>query len=803
MKKDSAKEVSLWQFLSQHEIMIPKIQRDYAQGREDKTELRRSFLKDIKESIDSCSNTARGGCSPVKEMKMDFVYGSKNTNFIEPLDGQQRLTTLWLLHWYIALKAGLLDNNENNIIKETLKRFTYQTRVSSRVFCEKLCDKGAKSWGDNLKESITTQTWFCSAWLQDPTIQAMLRMLCGTKDKKGKPAQDGIEQIFKDNDEDDFQNFWKILTSESCPIKFYYLDLIGLKLTDDLYIKMNARGKPLSSFENFKADLIGYIAAREGINENWKKFNDIKEGFPIKLDTSWAEIFWKANKDFWKSHLNNQEESIVEFHIDDSYFAFFNRVFLNLLITEKQEKVDEDNQDDEEKAYLFKVKELDSANNYSFNYLYGPKDDTHIKYTSFDYYCYKPNANSGNMMVPEEIFQKILNILDNLGSYTNENLSTNEYIRTCFPERHQNSSFEFIPTYRKENNIVIDSISQRNRVVFFCICKYLEQGQFEEKSFKQWMRVAWNIIDATEINTVDSMVGRIRRIDKIASHTHDIYNYLKECDPFTRNGQLEEERIKAKYIIDEKTEDKLIEAENFSFFKGSIRFLYQDEKGNTDWSLFDTKYESAKSKFEELSPESTNATLMKKLFSYMDVDDFNNTLWWCHCVFNNKDESWRYLLLNEKLYRVINHFLLDEDVADQEEPVDENQRGYILYHLSHGKLLDFVMKKIPNSWIRDNYHYHTAIYPSTAGVFLNAKKRNHFLLNSSEITVKEDHKVEGTEFLYGNDINFEFENKNFQWNDKDEIILIDNNGNSLKFSTKDKDMDKDTIIYNLKNITKN
>lgn len=797
MKKDSAKEVSLWQFLSQHEIMIPKIQRDYAQGREDKTELRRSFLKDIKESIDSCSNTARGGCSPVKEMKMDFVYGSKNTNFIEPLDGQQRLTTLWLLHWYIALKAGLLDNNENNIIKETLKRFTYQTRVSSRVFCEKLCDKGSKSWGDNLKESITTQTWFCSAWLQDPTIQAMLRMLCGTKDKKGKPAQDGIEQIFKDNDEDDFQNFWKILTSESCPIKFYYLDLIGLKLTDDLYIKMNARGKPLSSFENFKADLIGYIAAREGINENWKKFNDIKEGYPIKLDTSWAEIFWKVNKDFWKSHLNNQEESIVEFHIDDSYFAFFNRVFLNLLITEKQEKVDEDNQDDEEKAYLFKVKELDSSNNYSFNYLYGPKDDTHIKYTSFDYYCYKPNANSGNMMAPEENFQKILNILDNLGSYTNENLSTNEYIRTCFPKRHQNSSFEFIPTYRiKENNIVINPISQRDRVVFFCICKYLEQGKFEEESFKQWMRVAWNIIDATEINTVDSMVGRIRRIDKIASHTHDIYNYLKECDPFTRNGQLEEERIKAKYIIDEKTEDKLIEAENFSFFKGSIRFLYQDEKGNTDWSLFDTKYESAKSKFEELSPESTNATLMKKLFSYMDVDDFNNTLWRCHCVFNNKDESWRYLLLNEKLYRVIDHFLLNEDVDYQEEPVDENQREYILYHLSHGKLLDFVMKKIPNSWIRDKYHHHTAIYPSTAGVFFNAKKRNQFLLKTLGIIVEECHKVKDTEFLYGNEINFKFDNKNFQWNDKDEIWLVDN---EVKFLFCTQNMNNNDIIDKLRN----
>ena len=31
------------------------------------------------------------------------------------------------------------------------------------------------------------------------------------------------------------------------------------KLTDDLYIKLNARGKVLSPFENFKADLIGFV----------------------------------------------------------------------------------------------------------------------------------------------------------------------------------------------------------------------------------------------------------------------------------------------------------------------------------------------------------------------------------------------------------------------------------------------------------------------------------------------------------------------------------------------------------------
>ena len=39
-------------------------------------------------------------------MHLDFVYGSKKNNVFIPLDGQQRLTTLFLMHWYLGLKYG-------------------------------------------------------------------------------------------------------------------------------------------------------------------------------------------------------------------------------------------------------------------------------------------------------------------------------------------------------------------------------------------------------------------------------------------------------------------------------------------------------------------------------------------------------------------------------------------------------------------------------------------------------------------------------------------------------------------------
>lgn len=80
-------------------IVIPKIQRDYAQGRENKkvSKIRDRFLDALYQAI-----------TEDKPIKLDFIYGEikENRDFI-PLDGQQRLTTLFLLHYYAAKKAKL------------------------------------------------------------------------------------------------------------------------------------------------------------------------------------------------------------------------------------------------------------------------------------------------------------------------------------------------------------------------------------------------------------------------------------------------------------------------------------------------------------------------------------------------------------------------------------------------------------------------------------------------------------------------------------------------------------------------
>ena len=64
---------------------------------------------------------------------------------------------------------------------------------------------------------------------------------------------DAIHEKFKSRDN---QGIYDLLTSEASPIiTFQLLELKGFELSDDLYIKMNARGKPLTTFENTKAKI--------------------------------------------------------------------------------------------------------------------------------------------------------------------------------------------------------------------------------------------------------------------------------------------------------------------------------------------------------------------------------------------------------------------------------------------------------------------------------------------------------------------------------------------------------------------
>jgi hypothetical protein len=96
---------------------------------------------------------------------------SKQEIFI-PLDGQQRLTTLFLLHWFIALKEDRVADAKKQLLK-----FTYETRPSAHDFCFKLIEKYSSKDLKNINSEITDSEWYDDEWDHDPTISGMLTML--------------------------------------------------------------------------------------------------------------------------------------------------------------------------------------------------------------------------------------------------------------------------------------------------------------------------------------------------------------------------------------------------------------------------------------------------------------------------------------------------------------------------------------------------------------------------------------------------------------------------------------------------
>ncbi len=281
---------NLVDLLRQHKVVIPPIQRDYAQGRESRsvTRVRDRFLVSL---ADVLENDYDGD-----SLNLDFVYGyvhedetgdgSKFTVF-KPLDGQQRLTTLFLLHWYAAVR----DENGDPDTKGLLARFSYATRSKSRQFCEELVKFQPEHNGCSMREQIENQPWFFMSWFKDPTIASMLVML------------DAIESVCTQRS---LIELWKKLAGDEPRIRFHMLEMTDIGLPDDLYIKMNSRGKQLTDFEFFKSFFARCLRDEQ------------RQEFIRKIDNEWSNLFWNI----FKSGSDND----LARKVDAGFLRFFKYV---------------------------------------------------------------------------------------------------------------------------------------------------------------------------------------------------------------------------------------------------------------------------------------------------------------------------------------------------------------------------------------------------------------------------------------------------------------------------------------------
>ncbi len=774
---------TLFKLLEEYKVVIPVIQRDYAQGRKGKEFLRKSFLTQIKKSLEDPNN----------KTTLDFIYGNLENDSFLPLDGQQRLTTLWLVYWYVSLRAGMLSSDE---IRKKLERFSYQTRASSCEFCKAICnEKNLTNFEEYRKfnpkntiaDFIKSQTWFFSSWNQDPTINSMLRTIGGDNDN----LEDNIEVLFKDAD---FEDFSEKLYSENAPIDFELMIINSkdLPMSDDLYIKMNARGKALTNFENFKADLIGYIHSSDAFNGAAPNAPELtyKEYLPSQIDSCWTDVFWSVAR-------KRAEKENIKFNgnIDNIFFAFINRYVLNEICLNEQMGPDE---------FAAGSEKDNKSQKRDFEKLFGisdksKTDDRLIVYDDFGVYSKylseeKINVLDHVFLILDDQKNKVLDLINSALNFNNVD--------------DQEAGYNFIPKEFVSTNL-------KERVYFLAITLYLERTEsaeaFNEVNFKKWMRIIKNLIENAVVESLPVMVTCMRLIKDLCvdPNVKDIYETLNNFNNNFSNSQLGlqllEEKQKAQKILEEKKkgnsdwEEKIIDAENYSFFNGTIRFLYRDENKEICWENFDAKFENAKRLFSNEQKGIVKTETIKALLRYFfGFDEIRGQYLFTSIGYDHRNKCWKKNILcsdNACVQRNVQKLLMS----------DKYQENYSedYEHVINSTLIEHIVEQ------KENYRYRYTErnglggiykdYTQTQGVYLSSNRREkckmlNDLVKEKKLSIaKQDFNCFVGGYYWGLDVKFVLDEKTYRWQ-----VTIENSNETDKideFYPKTKEYSKNTLQW--------
>lgn len=551
MSENLGKKYSFCQLLENNDnsIVIPLIQRDYVQGRANKEEVRNDFLQKLYDYFEIGQNE-----------DLDFVYGYTKDNRYIPLDGQQRLTTLFLLHNYLAYISGKEseDKWKQLINKDGLFKFRYEVRRSSTEFCKNLVKNGInfseyellKKDFENFEKYVQNQHWFKLSWSLDPTVASMINMLIK------------IHELFKGK-----AHFYDLLFSNDKPVlTFLFLDLEHLKQGDELYIKMNARGKMLTSFENFKARFEEKIEQLFKENDNKRTFIykeesielNTKDYFSFKIDSVWSNLFW--NYRHLVGNPNNYDDEIFNFIKEILLYHFFKNNNDVVLL----EQVFKSNLD------TFKqLNDFNLISRESIDYLIQVLDALHFDNNGIKTYC------SNRYFDEEKLFKLIL--------------------------EHK--------------------IQNPDRVKFYAYLQYVTNNDFENIGLQDWMRIVVNLVENKIFNSQDMIVSAFRSIDSLLQNADNILKYFT-TDPdvaFFESNQIIEEKIKAHIICaSPESYEQLFKIEQSVFHAGQIGYLLEVSNFITICDLSNNSISNQTLIFEYFDVLKQYSHKAIALFSYLD-----------------------------------------------------------------------------------------------------------------------------------------------------------------------------------------
>lgn len=566
--------------LLKEELIIPEIQRDYVWG--DNELVIKRFINNIKNMKDN------------EELDIGFFYYYKiYENFNALIDGQQRITTLILLSWYVGVDNTKLNN------------FKFKVRENSNNFLEKLLEQKSAEIpaidGKKISDKIKNSICYKRIWDNDPTVKSILNAL------------DIIDKEL-DNEKENIKN--KIDN-----IKFSCIEAGDRRLETE-YILLNKRGVNLTNSEQLKAILTEDIENKNEWLEKWEKdWQDILWECKVEdiynTDNIWnAVLYWVRDiyviennicKDNDKEKINYDFDLIgIEKENKDEILKILDWIIPSL-------KIINDNLDIIQEKCQF---EKDSIIN--------------IKNTI------QGNEKYSLTIKEKALFYSILYLIKNIQLDT---------IIQFILKTHHIYIGEGTAEYIKINIANYNTMEIRGRDSFEGIPKTITiniaefSGIFHEIIELEKIRIFRNLIQNSNIN---------------ASNLHNVVNSLKK---FNNNvyklGELEglnkeqqeEEALKLEFFKKyEEYKNIIIEIENNDLFKGKIKKILllflsikeKDEKLNDNYKLKDF-YENKKGILIKLL-ENKNIEFQNLFNIYKELE-------------LNKNKIWGELLLEDDVYK--------------------------------------------------------------------------------------------------------------------------------------------------------
>lgn len=631
---------TLIELLQDYIIEIPRIQRDYVQGNSDEETkiIRNKLLKDIKESVESVNLDNEGvRNSTFSQLDLNFVYGKRQGEKFIPLDGQQRLTTLYLLYLYAyamdSLSQADVDKDNEEKDTELFLRFTYDTRISSRQFFECIAKNRKEIFASDNKPSyeIKDSSWFLDGWKYDPTINSALVML--------DEITDNFKEVKRLKE--------RLNNKKEKPLVFQFKDIDELGMEDSLYIKLNARGKILSPFENFKSQLIGRI---EKINFNKTEDEEkrLKEEIKLDFDGKWTDCIWKL-----KRIKTNDMATGVEDKFDEIFLRLFEIILMNKKIVTSDNKNIWWGREDVYKA-------IDEEVVIDIKYIL----DFMCKYINIVTNC----ANTNNVVSKEE--QNIQTLL----GYFIEPICKKESI-TYIDRLYFYSAMIYIHKCdgypeTKDSTIKYANIKSMGDIT-----------ESKEGDLVSWIRIIKNLIENTQLDRDDLFESALKQLDVFANEYKDLTGYIasfyidmskinsnigaNKIDDNTNNTvnisgfnteQIKEEIIKAAIIVNGRETGRqtftkaIYEAESNRYFRGQIRAAlyraknqtsavncvcgYDEVVFNTQWKKIDMLFSNNVARQEDYYNQ-----IRRALLTFGDYRLQVNNYYYTLCISDNNEHS--------------------------------------------------------------------------------------------------------------------------------------------------------------------